>query len=380
MTSPLSILYVVNDMGFFLSHRLLLARAAHAAGYKVHVATPPSPLAHRIQSEGFEFHPIKLSRRGMWLWQELFSIFSLYSLYRTLQPDLVHHVTIKPVLYGGVAARLARVPAVVQAITGLGHIFVGRKWSTRLVRVLVTRLYSISLGHRNHRVVFQNPDDRDLFLRAGLVAEKNAVLIRGSGVDINEFVPVSEAPGYPLVVFAARMLWDKGVGEFVAAARELKSAGIVARFALVGDEDQGNPTSVSRQQLQEWAKEGVVEWWGRREDMPNVLALSHVVCLPTLYGEGVPKILIEAAAAGRPIVATDAPGCREIVQNGGNGLLVPPRDQKALAAAINKLITDPSLRKQMGKRGRELVRHEYSVSMVIENTLFVYQQLLRNVI
>jgi len=379
MISTQSILYVVNDMGFFLSHRLPLARAARAAGYRVHVATPPSSLSANIQAEGFEFHPIELSRRGMHPLQELFSVGRLYSLYRALRPDLVHHVTIKPVLYGGLAARLAAVPAMVQAITGLGHVFVARKGKAGLLRLLVMAMYFLALGHRNHKVIFQNPDDRNLFLDAGFVSEKSAVIIRGSGVDVDEFVPVAEAPGDPVVVLAARMLWDKGVGEFVYAARSILAAGIKARFVLVGDEDQGNPTSVPRQQIEAWEREGIIEWWGRRNDMPDVFAKSHVVCLPTVYGEGVPKVLIEAASAGRPIVATDVAGCREIVHDGENGILVPTHDPAMLAAALQRLITNGVLRQTMGVRGRELVCREYSVTKVVRDTLIVYEQLLQGV-
>jgi Glycosyltransferase len=310
------------------------------------------------------------------VWQELGTLWGLFRLYRKLKPELVHHVTIKPVMYGGIAAHMARVPAVISAVTGLGYVFIARGFASSLLRASVKAMYRLALAHPRGRVIFQNPDDRAMFLKAGLVDEASAVMIRGSGVDMKRFAPTPQLEGTPLVVFASRMLWDKGVGEFVEAARCLKAEGVDARFVLVGNPDPGNPAAVSVAQIESWQKERTVEWWGCREDMPQVFSQTHVVCLPSAYGEGVPKVLIEAAASGRPIVATDAPGCREIVRHGENGLLVPIQNAHALALGLRQLIEAPELRRRMGAKGRRLAESEFAVERVIAQTLAVYRELL----
>lgn len=370
------ILFVVNDAPFFLSHRLPLALAAKEAGYEVHVATPDSPMAATIQKHGLQFHSIPLHRSSTRLWKELRSIRSLVGLYRRLQPDLVHHVTIKPVLYGGLAARLVKVPAVVHAVPGLGHVFVDKDFMTSLLRAVVKRIYRLSFAHPHLKVIFQNPDDRSLLERAQLVKPSDALLIRGSGVDLNVFTPQPESEGEPVVILAARMLWAKGVGEFVDAASRLREQKVAARFILLGESDPGNPSAVPVWQLEQWHGSGVVEWWGACDDMPRAFAEAHVVCLPSYYREGLPKVLIEAAACGRPIVTTDVPGCREVVRHEENGLLVPAHDPAALAAALRRLILSPPLRQHLGQRGREIAVAEFGLDRVIGETLAVYSELL----
>jgi glycosyltransferase involved in cell wall biosynthesis len=280
------------------------------------------------------------------------------------------------VLYGGLAARLARVPASVSTITGLGHLFSATTRRTRMVGELARLVYRGALAHGRSKVIFQNPDDLSEFVDGGLVRADQAVLIRGSGVDLDEFKLRSEPAGQVQVVLAARMLWSKGIGEFVEAASLLHREGVAARFALVGGTDPSNPSAIPEAQLQAWNETGPVEWWGFRSDMPNVLARSHIVCLPTTYGEGVPKVLIEAAASGRPVVTTDAPGCREIIVDRENGFLVGPRDPAAVAAALRRLIEDPGLRSRMGARGREIAREGFSVETVTRRTVDVYRTLL----
>jgi len=374
MNRPVKLLIVVNDANFFISHRLPIALAARKAGYEVHVATAFGTGEEQIQAQGFSFHPLPLTRSGGRVWQELRAFMAIYKLYRQLAPDIVHHVTIKPVLYGGVAARLAGVPAVVSAISGLGYVFIATGLRAAILRFLIQEAYRLALGHPRSRVIFQNPDDMQEFLDRRLVDEKACVLIRGSGVNVDEFRPMPEPDGPMLVVLPARMLRDKGAGEFVEAARMLKAQGLDARFVLAGDCDEGNPAAIAKQQLEIWQSEGVVEWWGRCEDMPRVFAEAHVVCLPS-YREGVPKALLEAAASGRPIVTTDVPGCREVVKNGENGLLVPARDSHALAVAIKSLLDDMELRRKMGRRSREIAEREFSIGLVVDRTLQVYEAL-----
>jgi len=377
------LLYIVNESYFFMSHRLPIARAALGAGYEVHVAAPEDHVwaprgftVEALRDAGFAFHPIPLSRRGTNPWQELKTLIALWRLLAELRPELVHLLTIKPLLYGGLAARLLRVPAVVAAVTGLGQVFVATGVRAGLLRRLAVAAYRVATGHPNGRVIVQNAGDLETLRRSGAVVPGRLVLIRGSGVSLRTFTPEPEPSGPPLVILPARMIWEKGMAEFVAAARSLRARGVTARFALVGDSQASNPRAVPEATLQQWSEEGVVEWWGRRTDMPRVFAEAHVVCLPSTYGEGVPKVLIEAAACARPIVACDIPGCREIVHDGENGILVPPGDTEALAAALARLIEEPALRRRMGVRGREVVEAGFTEEQVAAATLEVYRALL----
>jgi glycosyltransferase involved in cell wall biosynthesis len=224
--------------------------------------------------------------------------------------------------------------------------------------------------------IFQNREDKALLERLGCVDPSASVLIRGSGVDIDAFAPSAELPGPPLFVLPARMLWSKGVGQFVEAARLLRSRDIKARFALCGSLDETSLDAVPRHQLESWTREGVVEWWGHRDDMAQVYRDAHVITLPTYYGEGLPKVLLEACASGRAVLATDIAGCREAVSAGQNGLLVPAKDVPALADAMSRLATDEALRRTLASRGREMVAEELSVQHVVKATLAVYDSLI----
>lgn len=377
MSAHPKLLYFVTEDWYFFSHRLSLALAAQKAGYEVVVVTRVSQHGELIRSHGLKLIHIELSRRSRNPLKELGVIFRLLSIYREQKPDIVHHVALKPVLYGSIAARLAGVPAVVNALAGLGFLFISKHWQARVIRPLVESAFRLLLNRPNSRVLFQNPDDMALLTSCGVLASGQGVLIRGSGVSTTQFNATSEVNGLPLVVLASRMLWDKGVGEFVEAVRQLRGQGVVARFALVGEGDPDNPASISHNQLSQWQDEGTIEWWGRRDDMPQVFAQSHIVCLPS-YREGLPKVLIEAAACCRPIIATDVPGCREIVHDGENGLLVPARDFRALANALRQLIDNPSLRIVMGKHGREIVEKEFSIEHVVSQTLALYKELIRS--
>lgn len=370
------VLFLGNDTTYFLTHRLPLAKSALAAGYEVHVATPPADGIEIIRSHGLTYHPLQMSRWGGRPLQELRSLLSIYRLFRNLKPDLVHKVTIKPVIYGGLMARLTGVPAVISSVSGLGFIFLAQGFFAGIVREGVRVAYRLALAHPRSLVIFQNPDDREEFIKRGLVAADKTVIIKGSGVDVDLFTVTPEPQSAVTVIFPSRMLRDKGIEEFVEAAGMIRAKGVNARFALVGDTEPGNPASVPVSQLQNWHESGVVEWWGYRENMPHVLAQSHIVCLPS-YREGVPKALIEAAACGRPIVTTDVPGCREIVRHGYNGLLVPARDSLSLMKALHTLILDPSLRKDFGAHGREMAVCEFSVDRVIRETLALYRDLLQ---
>jgi glycosyltransferase involved in cell wall biosynthesis len=371
---PPRLVYVVNDGAFFLRHRGELARAARDAGYDVHVAVPADESVGAVEAAGFECHRIRLDRSSHSAAKEAAAVGSLYSLFQRLRPDIAHLVTIKPMLYGGVAARLARVPAVVFAVSGLGYVFLARGTLARLRCSAAMLAYRAAFAHPNARVIFQNAADRDLFVRTGAVDPSRARIIPGSGVDLHEYRPAPEPPGAPLVVLPARMLRDKGVAEFVAAAEALKASGVRARFALVGPAVEQNRAGIPREQLEAWARSGAVEWWGPRDDMPAVYRQAAIVCLPS-YREGIPRALIEAACSGRPVVTTYAPGCRDAVRCGPNGLLVEPRDVTTLTDALRMLIENPLMRWRMGNCGRCVAERDFAPSVVIGRALDVYAEL-----
>jgi glycosyltransferase involved in cell wall biosynthesis len=376
MSGRARLLYLVTEDWYFCSHRLPLAIAARKAGFDVTVATRVREHGEQIRAAGLELVPLDLSRRNLNPLRELRPVSQIVGIYRRVRPTIVHHVALKPVLYGSLAARIAGVPAVINALAGLGYVFSSSDLKARALRPAVRAAFHLLLDAPNCRLIVQNPDDRALFTQGAMVQASHISVIRGSGVDLARFPAQPEPDGTPLVVLPARMLRDKGVCEFVDAARRLQEEGIAARFALVGDPDPENPASVPAAQLEKWAALGVVEYWGWREDMAEVFRQCSLVCLPSYYGEGLPKSLIEAAASARAIVTCDVPGCREVVDDNDNGLLVPARDSEALAAALRRLIQDRQLRGRMGRRSRERAVAEFSVEHVVAETLALYRACL----
>jgi glycosyltransferase involved in cell wall biosynthesis len=370
------LLYLVTEDWYFCSHRLPMARAARDGGLEVVVATRVARHADRIRDEGFRLVPLeKLDRRSLNPLREIAALLEIVRVYRAERPDIVHHVALKPTLYGTLAAMLTGVPRVVNALTGMGYVFVSREPIARLLRLVVGALFHVVLDRRNSVLIVQNPDDAAQLVKAGVVAPERIALIRGSGVDTARFAPGPTRPGTPVAVLVARMLWDKGVAEMVEAGRILHARGVPVRVLLVGDADPGNPSAIPAARLESWRHEDAAEWLGHRDDIPDVLRGAHIAVLPS-YREGLPKSLLEAAAAGLPLVASDVPGCREVVRHGHNGILVPPRDAAALADAIERLASDGELRALMGRRSRELVLQHFSQEIVAAETLAVYRRLL----
>ncbi len=370
------ILFVVTEDWYFHSHRLAHAAAAVQAGYEVSVATREAQHGARIRADGVGMIPFEMTRRGFNPLAELLSILRLARIYRAYRPDVVHHVALKPVVYGSIAALVARVPVTVNAIAGLGYAFTSSDGLARVLKAFLALVIPRLLNRRGSRVIVQNPDDRDA-LRAMGVEPHRIALIPGAGVDPQAFSVDEEAPRPITVTLACRMIWDKGIRAFVEAAGAVKTRFPDVRFVLAGRPDPGNPKAVPEAQLSDWNRDGVIEWWGFRTDMPHVLRQSHIVCFPSTYGEGVPKILIEAAASGRPIVATDIPGCRAVVRHGENGYLVPPGDHEALVNALAGLIGDAARRKAMGLCGRALFEQTFAMDRVVADTLAVYREALR---
>lgn len=362
---------------YMYNFKLPIARKLREEGHEVLLVVPQGSYLESMIAQGYDVREWGLDRHSMNPLKEFRSLLHLISIYVQERPDVVHHFTAKGILYGSLAAALSGMDHVVNAVTGgasaFGNVISKSNVVHEGIQWMLKRLFRLVLS--GTEVIFQNPDDLDSFVEQGLVERQHCHLIEGSGVDLNSFQPAREPDGLPKVMLAGRLLWNKGVGEFVEASRILNNGETRARFILVGDTDESNPMSVSEEQIDEWEQEGVVEWWGFQEDMPAVFAEMHIVCSPTFYREGVPKVLIEAAACERPIVTTDMPGCREIVRDGENGLLVPPKDAEALASALNELIESKERRTEMGQRGREIVRKEFSVEQVVAETLDVYDQM-----
>jgi glycosyltransferase involved in cell wall biosynthesis len=377
MPSRPKLIYLVTEDWYFLSHRLPVARAARDAGYEVVVATRVGQGREAIEAEGFRVAPLDWRRGSINPLRELGAVAAIWRLYRREKPDIAHHVAMKPVLEGSLAAWLAGVPGVVNALAGFGYLFIGRDgWVRHIGPAIRCALGLLLARRRNWRVVMQNPDDLEMLVERGMVRREAAVLIPGSGVDLKRFAPTPEPPPPLAAALVGRMLGFKGVGDLVEAARILKKRGVALRLCLAGPTDMENPAAIPRATLEAWAGEGAVEWLGPVKDVAVLWRNTAIAVLPS-YGEGVPMALLEAAAAGRPMVASDVPGCREIVRDGETGLLVPPRNPKALADALARLAGDPALRQRLGAAARRLAEERFGEAAIAAATVDLYKSLGR---
>ena len=361
------IILAANTDWFLYNFRHALMHELRAQGYEVLLVSPPGKFVSRLQAEGFRWLPWKLEPHSVAPWRELLSFLHIAQIYRLECPDIVHHHTIKSVLYGSLAAALVGVPAVVNTISGRGYVFLGQGWQPRWIRWLIAPFYRYALRVISSAVIFENRADRQFFRDADFVLPERAHLIEGVGIDPQRFAPTPEPDEPILVLMAARILWAKGVGVFVEAARLLHQR-MTLRMVLVGDPDPTNPASVDEAILQAWQREGVIEWWGWQQDMERVYPQSHIVALPTMYGEGVPTTLLEAAACGRPLIATDLPGCRAVVKDGQTGFLIPPNDPESLAQAIERLAHNPDLRACLGSAARDLALEKFTREQINQAT------------
>jgi glycosyltransferase involved in cell wall biosynthesis len=375
MSTPRRLLFVVNQLDFFLSHRLPLALEAQLQGYEVHVATAASGPAKEVALQGLVHHPIPLQRGGVNPGADLRLLWSLICLFWRLRPQIVHLVTIKPAIYGGLAARCLRIPGVVMAISGLGFVFVRQGVRARLLQSVVKALYRIAVGGGRVCVIFQNREDQRVFQSFTALRANQMVLIPGSGVPLARYRYTPELAGTLVVTMAARLLVDKGVFEFVAAAEQLRGMGFSARFCLAGDLDPDNPASCTADDMRRWREAGVVELLGHCSDIPQLFASSHIVVLPS-YREGMPRVLLEAAACGRVVVTTDVAGCRDAIEPGVTGLLVPAQDVAGLVAAIRTLLTDTALRQSMGEAGRSKAEREFDIAHVVTQHMQLYAEVM----
>ena len=367
-------LFVINNPAFFIQQHAGVADACLRRGEEVHVAAPDWAGAEQIQERGFFFHPIGLRRGRVNPLSELRSIGELVALYRNVKPDLVHQVTLKPILFGTLAARLAKVPAVVNSNTGLGYLFIDESPLTRLMRGAFETSGRLSLRHPNQVDLFLNPDDRQEFVTRGLTTWERSIVITGPGVESDVFPYAPEpAEAEPIVLLPARVLSHKGIREFVEAAKVLRSEGVRARFVLAGEFDSGNHAAIPEEEVRSWVDRGYIEYWGHRTDMSAVLQRCAVCVLPS-YREGLGRVLVEAALTGRALIAANVPGCREVVRHGFNGLLVRPADAGSLATAIRRLVGDRQLRDRFGAAGRLLAEQQFSLDVIVDQTLAVHDR------
>ena len=365
------LVYVITEDWFFASHFLDRAIAAKNSGYKVSVVTRCRETAQQLDAHGLIFENIEFSRRGLNPIRELATVVRLRAILRRINPDIVHNIALKPVVLGSLAARLAGVRNVVNAPVGMGYVFTSHESKARILRPLVKRLIRNVLSRPNSKVIIENSDDYNNLIGGRFAKRESISLVKGAGVDTAKFNYKDESIEPVKVIMVARLLRDKGIQEFIDAAEIVKQSNSSVKFLLVGDVDDGNPTSLNTKQLVELKNSQNVEWLGARLDIAELLAASHIACLPS-YREGLPKSLIEAASVGRAIVATDVPGCREVVTHLINGLLVPPRDSKALAAALLVLVNDHELRSKMGRENRSKAEHEFANEIIIRQTQNVY--------
>ena len=371
-------MFFANTDWYLYNFRRSLAVALRDAGHEVALISPPGPYGVKLQAMGFRWISAPMERRSLNPLRELALLVWLWRVMRSERPDMVHGFTIKCAIYGALVGRLVGA-ARINAVAGMGYVFVSDALRARLLRPAVRTLMRIALGGTRARLILQNPDDVRLFERAGIVAPEQIRLIPGSGVDCSRFIARGEdrfkGKGPLRVILAARLLWDKGLAEFVEAARILKAENRSFQFVLAGVPDPGNPAAVPEQTILTWQAAGLVQWLGHVDDMPKLLAAADIVVLPS-YREGLPKTLIEAASCAKPLITTDVPGCREVVTHGVDGLLVPIRDARALARAIARLQDDPLLARRLGLAAREKVLAEFDEAIVIARTLAVYAEVM----
>lgn len=368
---PVLVMVIAEDW-FFASHFWARARAAQQAGWRVVLITRENGNIPSIQASGITCIPLDIGRKSLNPFKGLSSLLQMARIYRHVKPDIAYHVALKPIILGGIAAWLARVPASVNAPVGLGFVFASNSRMALALRPLVKLGLRVALNPKHGMTIFENPDDLEFMVQTRLVKRERTRLIRGAGVDIVQFSPAPEPTGKIRVLLAARLIHEKGILDFVKAAQLLKGQ---AEFCIAGAPDHSNPNPVQEHELKGWEADGTIRWLGPVRNVAALLREIHILTLPSTYREGLPKVILEAMACGRPVVATDIPGCREAVLDEKTGLLVPPHNPQALAQALARLIADKALRARLGEAGRARIISDFSDEVVCEQTLSVYQDL-----
>ena len=379
MKKDKKIIILVNYLSFFISHRLPIAEALLDKGFEVFVGYGELRGADPkiLEQKGFKVKFIPMQPARFNLFKELKTLYHIWIFFKKIKPDIVHLITIKPYLYGGIISRLIGVKCLVSAVSGLGTLFIKKDIKSKLLRFLIYPLYKIAFNHSNQKVILQNKDDLNLLYNWGVLKFSKIKLIKGSGVKLENFKNFDEPKGITTICLASRLLRDKGIFEYISAAQLIKKRGIKARFVLAGDLDINNPTGISLNDLDKLKNDNYVDYVGYHQDIPLLYEKSHIICLPS-YREGFPKSLIEAAAAKRAVVTTDVPGCRDAIIPNKTGLLVPVRDSQKLADALQWLIENSQTRIAMGAAGRKLAEDEFSIEKIVIDHLNIFQDLLSN--
>ncbi len=372
--SQKSILYIINHIDWFWSHRLPLARYARDKGYKVYVAAYGASQDSDLTKNGF--YPVELPspHSGNALFAMIKIIRRIRTILTEIGPDITHAITLKYVFITGLAALGYKQTKPVFTIAGLGYLFSSEGLKPKLLRFLISPFLKLAFSHPEMSAIFQNPDDMEILTKRGFVNKNNAFLIKGSGVDTDKFsyAPPPEQQT-PVVLMPTRLVKDKGVNIFADAAGILKKQGVEARFLIAGGLDNVNPLAYSEKEMNKIINQGNVEWLGKVKDMPTLYHSACIIAYPSHYREGIPKVLLEAAACGKPIVTTDHPGCREVVRHGENGYLVPVKDPESTANAVRKLLENQEVQEKFGKKSRERAEKEFDVNVIVDKTLAVYE-------
>ena len=366
------ILYIINVDWFFISHFLPIGKEALKKGFEVHLACGITDKKEYLDSLGFIVHPLSITRSGTTIKNELKTIVEIYKIIKAINPNILEFFTIKPVLYGGIVSRFLSVPKKVFYITGLGYVFITKGLKGFIIRNLVKTFYSFAITGKNNSIITENIHDKKLINKLNGVNENQVKIIKGAGVDLTEYKYIEENNQNITVSMACRLLRDKGVFEYIEAARMLKQNFPNVKFELYGDIDVHNPASLTINDIEKIKKNGFVKIFGFNSDISSIFSNSNIVVLPS-YREGLPKVLIEAAACGRAVVTTDVPGCRDAIEPNHTGLLCKVRDSKSLADTIEKLILDKDLRNRMGKEGRKLAEKEFDIKKVVEKHFKIYE-------
>ena len=367
--------FIVSEDKSFWSHRLSLALSAIDAGYDVTLVSNFNKLESKIKNRGVNVININFVRSSKHPFTDLKNIFKLIFILRKEKPDIIHNVALKTILIASIAGLFSKKMVIINAFTGLGYVFSSNQLHAKLIRFFIKPIFKLLFRRSNYWTIFQNPDDMNLFERLGIINQNRSTLIRGSGVETDKFIQSDDLNKIPVVMLASRMLWDKGVGEFVEVAKRAYKNKINAEFMLVGGIDNDNPMSIPLSTLKQWVSNGDVQWEGHSDNMPDMLASASIVCLPS-YREGLPKVLLEAAAIGRPLIASNGPGCREIVRDKYNGLLVKIRDADSLYEAVLMLVNNREMRETMGRNSRTLVETELSTTIINTQTIELYRRVV----
>ena len=374
----MKLLIIVNVDWFLYSHRLPIIIEARRKGFEVHIATKitNSSIKEKLINHGFLIHEIPFDRRGKNIFNLIKVTFLISGLIAIIKPDILHLVTMQPIIFGGISAKLFRTNAVVYSISGLGHVFLQKTFFASLRRFFVINFYKLALSNKRRVVVFQNSSDKLFLKKLCNLLDSEMILIPGSGVDINKYKYTKLPKTDPIILMASRLLITKGVREFVQAAQILKKKGIKVNFQLVGEPDVSNPTAITKRELDDWVSNGYIDYLGYRNDIHKIIPKSHIVVLPSYYPEGLPKILCEASACGRPIITTNEPGCKDAVKDGITGLLIKSRDSVDLAEAIEKLIKNREMLNNMCLEGRKNAEKFFDIKKIVDKHLNTYKYLI----